>query len=294
MKTCVLLTAVWLGLLALAGGAAAPSTNRSVVCVSTFDTGDNDETLQSMATGVPDLLMAALSTHGEVNVVDRSHLADVMREQALAVNGLNDPATAMRVGRLLGADRFITGSVLLTGGELTIIAHVLDVKSGTIQASRKATGKPDDLMSLAVDLAGQLASALNIKSAPASGEKLEDQPIGSLHFLRGLGYFHAGNFDRAVTEFLLCGDVEPDHRTFRYWVGLCYYRMNEWHHARIELARFVKDAPASDKAADARRLLAECEVKLKDAPPYLILSTGSTAQILAPAATNVSAATTAR
>ena len=78
----------------------------SVVCVSSFDTSAGDATLEGISAAVSDLLQASLARHQDVTVVDRVHLASVMREHEVTVRGLGEPGTAARLGGLLGADKF--------------------------------------------------------------------------------------------------------------------------------------------------------------------------------------------
>lgn len=222
-----------------------------------------------MAVGVSELLQVYLARN-EVKVVERERFLEIMKEQALGPQGFSDPATAVRIGALLGANKVITGSANLVNGELVIIAHILDVQTARIQASKKVMGKPESLSDLSLNLASQLAQALNVNYVPDTAGDLEKHPNGSLYFLKGLGFFNAGNYDHALAAFMLCGDVEPDHPACHYWTGLCYFRLGEFEHALIELSRFLKDNPQSDKAAEAQRLCEECKAKVGPPKPILV------------------------
>ncbi len=63
------------------------------------------------AQGVSDLLTNKLVNSGRYTVIERSRIADVLAEQNLAVAGRIDPNTAAQVGRVLGADAVVIGSV---------------------------------------------------------------------------------------------------------------------------------------------------------------------------------------
>ena len=243
---------------------APASTNLPAVCVSEFYVDSTDESLKGIAFALSDLLVVQLSRQKEVRVVEREHLAALLREQTVSLSGLSDPATAARVGKLLGAAKFVTGSVILMKDEMTVVAQLLDVSTGRVQASQRVNGKASDLTQLTVSLAEQIANALNLKIDAGSGGMVEERPDASAHFLRGLGFFHAGNLDRAITEFMSCRDIDPLHSSSLYWIGLCYFRQNRFAHAKIELNRFLKDAPTSDKAGDAKRMSAECEARMKE------------------------------
>jgi len=242
-----------------AGPSRADAAGAKTVCIAPFSDSTGDETFQGVATGLPDLLLAGFGAHKQIKIVDRDHLEELMREQSLALHGLADPAVAARTGKLLGAQKFITGGVMLSGKQLIIVAHVLDVATARVEASEKVTGDPSQIVTLSVALANRLAKVLNVKFDPDPPERPDPSPLASLHFLRGLGYFHSGNYDRAAMEFMISGDIEPNHSTFRYWIGLSYLRLNEPTHAYVELHRFLRESPKSPKAAQARAVLARCK-----------------------------------
>lgn len=63
------------------------------------------------AQGVSDLLTNKLVNSGKYTVIERSRIADILAEQNLASAGRIDPGTAAQVGRILGADAVVIGSV---------------------------------------------------------------------------------------------------------------------------------------------------------------------------------------
>ena len=63
------------------------------------------------AKGVSDLLTNKLVEGGSYSVIERSKVAAVLAEQNLGQDGRIDPATAAQVGRILGVDAVIVGSI---------------------------------------------------------------------------------------------------------------------------------------------------------------------------------------
>jgi curli biogenesis system outer membrane secretion channel CsgG len=63
------------------------------------------------AQGVSDLLTNKLVQGGSYTVIERSRVAEVLAEQNLAAAGRIDPATAAQVGRILGVDAVVIGSI---------------------------------------------------------------------------------------------------------------------------------------------------------------------------------------
>lgn len=63
------------------------------------------------AQGVSELLTNRLVQNGSFTVIERSRVAAVLREQNLGMSGRVDASTAASVGRILGADAVVIGSI---------------------------------------------------------------------------------------------------------------------------------------------------------------------------------------
>jgi curli biogenesis system outer membrane secretion channel CsgG len=108
-------------------------------------------------------LGGALLRTGRFTLVDRVHLDRVLREQALSNSAYADPQTAARLGKLVGAQRFL--NVELTakagadrGGFVTTLAYhvdadftLVDVSTSGIVASGSADGQGENKVSSARD-----------------------------------------------------------------------------------------------------------------------------------------------
>ena len=56
----------------------------------------------------------------------------MLREQSLALSGLADAETAVQVGRLVGAERLLSGSFLEVSGTLRIDVRIMDTGTGSV------------------------------------------------------------------------------------------------------------------------------------------------------------------
>ena len=80
---------------------------------------------------VAEQLRGRLSEEPHWTVVESSQIAAVAAEQRLNLSGLVDDATAVKVGRHLGARYVLVGSVNAAGGLYTLSARLVDVESAT-------------------------------------------------------------------------------------------------------------------------------------------------------------------
>ncbi|HKG95874.1 MAG TPA: CsgG/HfaB family protein, partial [Gemmatimonadaceae bacterium] len=90
----------------------------STLGVTPLRVSASDTLIEPLGYGLADLLLADLARSAQLQVVDRLRVDVLLRETALGQSGAVDPATAPRVGRLLGARRLVVGGLtqLPSGG----------------------------------------------------------------------------------------------------------------------------------------------------------------------------------
>jgi curli biogenesis system outer membrane secretion channel CsgG len=124
---------------------------KTVVAVMNFTGGEVLE--ERLRIRMADALVTALVQAGRFDVVERERLDLVMTEQNLTQTGRVDPATAARVGKILGAELVVFG--LVTGAteqkidkfsydlvriEVSIDVRAVNVSSGRVVISENARG----------------------------------------------------------------------------------------------------------------------------------------------------------
>jgi TolB-like protein len=159
-------------LLFAAPGLGAQSDNRPVVVVFTFTNSSigAKSDFDGVSTGIQDLLITDLASSPKVRVVDRSRIADLLQEQNLIKNGQIDPQTAIRLGRILGAQYAITGGFIADKtGSAVMTSHTIDIETSQIANPEKINGKADDILGMIAQLSAKIASDLNLAPKRPSG-----------------------------------------------------------------------------------------------------------------------------
>lgn len=111
------------------------SSFAQTVAVFDFDC-DNKDFSKNIAI-MSDLLVHELVKSGDIAVVERKRLDKIMQEYAFQSSPFVDIKTAKKLGKGLGADYIIVGSVASLGCPLYITARMVDVEKGTILHSAK-------------------------------------------------------------------------------------------------------------------------------------------------------------
>lgn len=66
-----------------------------------------------------DMLTTAFIKTRQFQMIDRKHIRKVINEQKFQVSGMVDPATAVRIGKILGAQVIVTGAITEMGCSAT-------------------------------------------------------------------------------------------------------------------------------------------------------------------------------
>jgi TolB-like protein len=132
----------------------------------------------ALADTVYDQLFTAMVNHERFQLVERSQLESILREQQLSQTALVDAATAAKIGKIAAADGIIIGSVNETPQALEVFARFVDVETSEILAAEDVYGEELNLRTMRPLLEG-LALKLRDRFPLVQGlvVKAEDKKI---------------------------------------------------------------------------------------------------------------------
>lgn len=208
---------------------------------------------------LPALLAVAISRSGSHSIVEREALDLVLSERSMTLGGLTSSGARQRMGRLLGATMMVTGSFARRGSRLHVTMQATDLGTGVVAATASGVGtvgEPAELVgSLYRRLAGDLAGRL-----PRRGfREIDEAPFANLHFMKGLGHYHAARYAHSVAEFMLAGEDSSLADISRFWLAKSYLALRQYSHACLELTGLRNRAPTAVEARDLAASARECE-----------------------------------
>jgi TolB-like protein len=117
--------------------------------------------------GVPDFLVTEMSSNPNIRVIERDQVQKLVDEQKLSTDGRVDPATAAKIGKLLGAQHMIFGGFAADPrGNFRIDARAVNVETGLIEYAERVQDKADNVMPLIDRLAERLNKGMNLPANP--------------------------------------------------------------------------------------------------------------------------------
>jgi TolB-like protein len=150
--------------------AAAPTVQ--TLAVLNFDNNTGRADYDPMGRGIAAMMITDLSASPDLKVVEREKMQDVLNEQNLQHSALFDSSTAVRAGRLLGAQYIATGSLAASSPQIRIDMRVIRVETGEIIKTAKVTGPEDKFFDLEQQLADHVLKDLDVAMSPESAAEM--------------------------------------------------------------------------------------------------------------------------
>ena len=180
-----------------------------------------DSTLRPLSRALAELLVTDLGQTSRLRPLERVQVQALLDELRLAEQGLVDPATAARSGRLLGAGRVVQGAIAGDTAALRLNAAVVGLGAGW--DGRAAPVAVQDRLRRLLDLQKQLAlgvyRALGIELTPAERERVERRPTENLQALLayglGLEAEERGEFAQAAAAYGRAAQLDGGFRLAR-------------------------------------------------------------------------------
>ncbi|MBK7863428.1 MAG: hypothetical protein IPJ65_33465 [Archangiaceae bacterium] len=146
------------------GGRAA----KPRLAVLYFDVNSNDPEHQVLKKGLCEMLITDLSSDPSLTVVERNRLEEVLAELDLQQSSKVDPQTAQKIGKLLGAQYLVMGSVNVLKGSGRLDGKVVNVTTSVVTGAMQPL-KDGDVFEAEARLAeklGQVLARLDARDAP--------------------------------------------------------------------------------------------------------------------------------
>lgn len=143
---------------------------------------------------VAELIAAELAADGTVQVVDRASFDKIMAEMRFQQSDLADNAKVEQLGKALGANVIVRGSVMTLGGQVAVAATMLDMSTVQIIGSSRMQVKTlDEIFDKLTPFVKDMTTALN----KARVFKVGDKGPGG-----GIVFFVEGDVRKEVSPFL--------------------------------------------------------------------------------------------
>jgi curli biogenesis system outer membrane secretion channel CsgG len=140
-------------------GSEAASAVKPRLAVFTFENAGAVDSTMKWSEAISEMLTTALINCQRFKVIERAQLDKVLQEQALGQSGALDSETAVVVGKIMGLDGVVIGSLSQLASVYEADARILNVETGeAITAASGRAASADQLRNIAESVAGNFAT----------------------------------------------------------------------------------------------------------------------------------------
>lgn len=90
-----------------------------------------------------EVLTTSFAKSEAFKIIEREQLQKILKEFELTQSGIIDTSNAKQIGKMVGADAIVIGSVTKIGNDMRLDARIIDVESGIILTAEKSEGETD-------------------------------------------------------------------------------------------------------------------------------------------------------
>ncbi|MFH1216060.1 MAG: CsgG/HfaB family protein [Pseudomonadota bacterium] len=170
----------------------------------------NNAEFEPLTGGLAAMLITDLrhaATH--LKIIERNRMQELLGEIDMSQSGYIDQATAIRVGKLLGARSVVFGSFVVISEQVRIDARVVNVETSETMLAESISGTSDQFLQLEKKLADKIAGAFQERLASTQTSASSNTMNAALSFSRGLAALDRGDRKEAESYFQKAIALDP-------------------------------------------------------------------------------------
>lgn len=171
---------------------------------------DDRERWDGLRKGLPSLMINRLNGGTDLRVIERERIEWLLNELELQKKAdVVDQSTAVRTGKLLGANAVVFGSYIVHDDEMLVQARVVKVETGEVLLGEQVNGSPDDFATLVRDLSREVTRSLNVELEETQTGMSETKSLDAMMaYSDGLALLEDGEYRAAYEKFLQALDYD--------------------------------------------------------------------------------------
>lgn len=90
---------------------------------------------------ITELIRTEIINTGRFNVIERDQLDKILQEQGFQQTGCTDETCAVKIGRLVSANKMLVGTVMVVSGTTVINGRIVDVEKGVAEFGERQVAR---------------------------------------------------------------------------------------------------------------------------------------------------------
>jgi TolB-like protein len=172
--------------------------------------GPDVQDLSNLGAGLAMMLTTEMMRNPRVTLVERDQIKHLVAEQGLALSGMVDAATAIEVGRLLGAKYMLFGTYTDVMSRLRVDVRVVEVETGRLRQAKEVTRPREQVFETVAELAGMIFDDLELRPAQRLPERKPAPAPAVIFFSKGIGFEDRGDAEQAKAMYRRALEIFPE------------------------------------------------------------------------------------
>ena len=165
-----------------------------------------------LSKGLAAMLITDLKKTGtSLILIERNKIQAIIKEIAMGQTGSVDKSTAMKAGKILGAQSIAFGSFMVLGNDVRIDTRIVKVETSELIMSEGLSGSADNFIKLEQELARKIADSLKVALKPPTGKSKSDINA-AIYFSQGLDALDRGDTAEAKRLFDKCIKLDSAYK----------------------------------------------------------------------------------
>ncbi len=170
------------------------------------------EKFAPLGKGLSAMLITDLKKSGtSLKLIERNKIQALLKEIALSQSGSVDQSTAIKAGKILGAQSIAFGSYMVLGKDVRIDTRIVNVETSELLMAESIAGGSNNFIGLERDLAQKIAGSLKIALQPPTS-KTQSDINAALYFSQGLEALDRGDKTEAKLLFDKCIQLDSAYQ----------------------------------------------------------------------------------
>lgn len=226
------------------------------VLILPFENATGDSQNDDLSIGLPDILTVCFSNYSDqIITLDRDSLDAGLTEQSLSLGKLIDGKSRQSIGRVVGANLILKGSVIIENNQLLVQALLFDVAGTQLHQSVSGTIEGNIVESLCRTVAKPLLAGIRDKPAKPIEAQAEALPEKQQWLIDGLNHYYNGEYAQSFAPLLKLVKKFPNDPIPHFWLAQSFNRAGLHDFAVIRFQDFMTRFPNSKQIIKVRARL---------------------------------------
>ncbi len=189
------------------------------IAVMYFDNhsiSEDQEKLDPLCKGLMSMMIQDITKSEALRVVERDRINFLVDELKLQQSDLTDKSTAVKMGKLVGAQTILMGGFMkIDKNNFKIYGRLVSVETSEIIKAEEVEGDPDNIFELQKDLVFKILDDMKVDVDKNTEEKInegKDAKYDALyHYSLGLALEDKKEYPEAYAEFQKALDLAPNY-----------------------------------------------------------------------------------